>query len=319
MGLSRTTRSEVDELLEELGLTGPRPKKQLAREVFAAEVRREIECLAELPTMPETARLVLRLRNDRSAGVKQLAAAVENDPGLAAQMVCYARLPLFGYGDRINSVQKAIGLVLGFDQGVHMALGMTAGRNLRMPGRGPLGREAYWRHALYSATLTQTLGERMPRERRPSAGTTYLAGLLHNIGYLLLGHLHPEEFSHLNAICDSSPLPSVRDLELQVLGVRHELLGTWLLKSWEMPPEVIVAAREHHFPDYGGEHATYAKLVLLADRALALRDITMSGERSIPEHVVDELGLDMDQVLDATETLFGMGSELDDMAEKLAA
>lgn len=142
-----------------------------SKDEFARTIRHRIQHLDDLPTIPEAARALLRLRNNPLAGAQDLAAVVEQDPSLAAQIVRYARLSIFGYGGKVTSVQKAVTLVLGFDMALHMALGLAAGNRLNMPEGGRIGREAFWRHAVYSATLMQEFSTAMPaaiRRRRDS-------------------------------------------------------------------------------------------------------------------------------------------------------
>lgn len=289
------------------------------KDEFARTIRQRIQRLDNLPTLPEAARALLRLRNDPQAGAQELAAVVEKDPSLAAQIVRYARLSLFGYGGRVTSVQKAITLVLGFDMGLHMALGLATGNRLNMPEDGRLGREAFWRHAVYSATLMQEFSTAMPAAVRPPPGLTYLAGLLHNLGFVTLNHLHPNEFRLLNQLFSESDANSTREIELQLLGVRHEQLGMWLMRAWDLPEEVIIAAQEHHYPDYDGRHCIYSKLALLADRALARHELGDCNNGDLPKEVLASLGLNENWVLSMVEKLFTISSELDTLVEQLAA
>ncbi len=282
-------------------------------------IKRRIEQLDDLPAMPDTAKDLLRLRNDPHAGTKELADTVERDPGLSAQILRYARLSIFGYGSKITTIQKAITQVLGFDMALHMGLGIAVGSRLNMPVGGRIGRDAFWRHAVYSATLMQELSAVMPAAIRPPAGLAYLAGLLHNLGFLVLGHLYPHEFALVNDVFTQSRSGSIREIELQLLGVRHEQVGTWLLKAWDLPEEVIITAREHHYPDYDGRHAVYSKLALVTDRALARYDLGDGESVEIPKETVAYLHLSEEWVIAAVEKLLDITAELDTLVEHLAA
>lgn len=292
---------------------------QDGKEGFVQTIKQRVERLDDIPAMPELGQELLRLRNSPHAGVKELAEAVEKDPGLSAQILRYARLSIFGYGSKISSIQKAITLVLGFDMALHMALGLSVGSRLKMPAGGRIGRDAFWRHSVYSATLMQELSAVMPAETRPPAGLAYLAGLLHNIGFLILGHLHPHEFALVNDVFTQSRSGSIREIELQLLGVRHEQLGTWLMQAWDMPAEIIIATREHHYSDYDGQHAIYAKLALLTDRALARYDLGDGDNVELPKDALTSLGLSEEWVVGAVEKLLNISPELDTLVEQLAA
>ena len=169
------------------------------------DIRRRIEQIYELPPMPAVARRVLQLRNNPGASVAELAAIVELDPSLAAQVVRYAVSPFYAYRGKIGSIHDAITRVLGFDMVMNMALGLATGKSFRNPCDGPLGLHAFWQHAVYSATLVQALAKRMLPNARPQPGMAYLAGLLHNFGFLLLGHLFLPEFKLLNKLVIAHP------------------------------------------------------------------------------------------------------------------
>lgn len=286
---------------------------------FAEALRREIFELKKMPAMPHSARQLLMLKNRHNAGVEDLARIIDDDPSLAAQILRYARLSAFGYGNRITSTHKAITQVLGFDTGLHMALGLSVGKTLRGAHYGPLGMYSLWQHALHSATLIKNLCGLIPATARPPLGLAYLAGLLHNFGFLLLSHLRPNEFNTLNTFAMHSRALSVLELETHLFGIRHDEAGAWLMESWQLPEELLVAVREHHYPDYDGKHAVFAKLVLLADRLLATHGMGETFATELPPAVLAQLSLSEAQCMQALDGVMHMAPELDSIATQMAA
>lgn len=294
---------------------------------LAGEIRRRIEQVYELPPMPEMARQVLQLRNNPDASIADLAAIVELDPSLSAQVVRYAASPFYAYRGKIDSIHDAITRVLGFDMVMNMALGLATGKSFRNPCEGPLGLHAFWRHAVYSATLVQALAKRMPPSQRPQPGLVYLAGLLHNFGFLLLGHLFPPEFKLLNKLVAAHPESPVTALEKCVLGMGqaqnllemgHARIGSWLMQSWQMPEEIVVTLQEHHNPAYAGDHAVFPHLVMISDHILKGRDIGDAPDAELPPFSLEVADLSEDTVLEVVEQLFENCGALDSMARQLA-
>lgn len=295
--------------------------------IHAGEIRRRIEQVYELPPMPEMARRILNLRNNPDASIAELSCIVEMDPSLAAQVVRYAASPFYAYRGRIDSIHDAITRVLGFDMVMNMALGLATGRSFHNPCEGPLGLHAFWRHAIYTATLAQALAKRMPPKARPQPGMVYLAGLLHNFGFLLLGHLFPPEFKLLNKLVAAHPESPVTSLEKCVLGMGqaqnflemgHAQIGTWLMQSWQMPEEIIVTLREHHNPEYLGDHALFPHLVMVADHVLKGHEIGDAPDAQLPPASMERLELTEDIVRETEEQLFMDCTALDLMARQLA-
>jgi len=283
------------------------------------DIKSRIARLKRLPAMPEMAQKIVQLNSDPDASIKDLVSIVELDPSLTAQVMRYSSSPFFGYRGKVDSVHTAVSRVLGYNMVMNLALGVTAARSFKMPKNVPLGLDAFWQHAVYSAAMVQALSSALPAEIRPPAGLAYLAGLLHNFGHLLLGHLFKQEFLLLNKFIAREPQRAVIDIEKEVLGVDHAHIGAWLLKAWRLPDEIVVATREHHNEYYQGPHAVYSQLVMLSDLLLKQYDINDEGPAEIPDSVMQMLELGEYQVATIARQVLGDCSGLDSMAMQLSA
>ncbi len=282
-------------------------------------IKSRVMNLTDIPAMPRIAQEVLQLAGNPYANTTDLSAIIEQDPGLSAQLLRYARSPFYGYRGEIQSVTDAISRVLGFDMVMDMALGISMGKAFKNPADGPLGLNAFWRHATYSAALVQRLGNAVSAQHRPRPGMAYLAGLLHNIGILLLGHLFRKEFNMLTKAIKDNPGVELVELEMQVLGVTHMELGVWLMEAWNLPSELIVATREHHNPDFHDTHAVYSNLILISNRLL--KSLGMGDEitDSLPDDILQGLGLTSDSVMEIFDMIIENREGLDYMAMQMAA
>jgi len=297
------------------------PRAGAREEVAArrARIRAELDRVDRLPAMPHNGEQLLRLSVNPYANANDLAAVIEQDPSLAAQVIRYANSPYYNYRGDVDSVHDAIARVLGFDMVMDVALGIAVGRAFRNPRSGPLGLDSFWRHAIYTAALVQRLGSLLPAAQRPRPGMAYLAGLLHNFGFLLLGHLFPDDFALINKAMEDRPQTPVAELEADLLGVSHQEIGAWLMEAWHMPDEVVIAMREHHNPDYRGPHANYAGLVLIANRLLSLVQLGDEPGQDLPRELLEMLGLTEDDVLYAFDGVMEGRGGLDYMAVQMAA
>lgn len=284
-----------------------------------ADLRQRLEQIQQLPPMPEMAQRILQLRANPYADLRELANIVELDPSLAAQVVRFARSPLFGYQGNVSTPQDAIALVLGYDLTMNLLLGIAVGRAFRNPTDGPLGLNAFWRHAVYTGSLTQVLSRSVSPARRPKPGLAQLCGMLHNFGVLLLGDLFPAEFYWLNRQIEQQPHDPLLDVERRLLGIDHTQLGELLMQRWNMPPEVVVAVREHHNPGYEGVHAAYANLPLLANRLLYRVGLGDAESAVLPEELLTRYGLSPDQTEQVLASVLESAPTLDLMAAQLAA
>lgn len=274
-----------------------------------------IQAIEELPAMPATAHQILKLRMNPFANAVDLARIVELDPSLAAQAIHWARSPLYTYGAKINSVRDAI-RILGFDMVMNLALGIALGRSFRIPLDGPLGLNAFWRHSVYCAALVNELSHSAGCQE---PGLAYLAGLLHNFGYLLLGQLFPAEFFLLNRFVEVNSHLPVNQVEHYVLGVEHQQIGAWLMQAWQMPEELIATVHWHHREDYSQYYAEYPNLVLIANRLLHRHGIGDECTSQLPALTMYALGITEDQALAALDKVLTSGENLDELSRHLSS
>jgi len=245
-------------------------------------VARKLERLYKLPPMPETAVRIMHLTANSDSDVFQLANLIERDPSLSAQVMRYARSALFNYRGELSSIKDAVNIVLGFDRVSQLALGIAASRAFNIPNDGPLGLNCFWQHALYTGVLCQALALLADPDLELDEKDAYLAGLLHNFGILLIGHLFPPEFKMLNKLRESEPEASMSEIEQQVFGMGgaqelialgHGSIGAVLLKMWGLPESSIKVAAMHQNCNYEGANEHYVYLTQLANYYLSLHGI----------------------------------------------
>lgn len=305
-------------------LRGHRISKPVSKVATPGEGKRgamkeKVEQVHTLPPMPGIATQILRLRNNPYANASELAAVIDQDPSLTAQLLRYAASPFYAYQGKLTSVEQAIVRVLGMDFVMDFSLGLALGKSFRNPKGGPLGLDAFWRDALHVAALTQALCNAIEFSRRPSPGVAYMAGLLHNFGFLLLGHLFPDQFTRLNKAVAEQPECPILDLEREIVGVTHTEMGLWLVDAWNLPREIVETVREHHNGDYRGDYAIYPNLVYIAHRLLKRFGIGDAASIDLPADLLEVVGLTEEQAEAALGTVLQMRDGLQFMARKMAA
>lgn len=283
----------------------------------ALKMKGRLEETFELPAIPTMADAILKLRVDPKAEAKHLAAIVEKDPSLAAQVISWAQSPYYGFAGTVTSVEMAIVKVLGFDLVMNLALGIAVGKSMKVPQEGPLGLKNYWLSSIYTGALVEKLVYTMPASKRPIRGLAYLAGLLCNFGHLLLGVVFPPQFYTLNKLIAFNPHIHPSLIETYLLGVDHEQIGSWLMRAWKMPQEVNAAVLKHHEEDFQGEFSVYSNLVYLANRLLKRHNLGDAENSDISPQLLESLALSETQILCALEEVTSKGEEWDNLAKQI--
>ncbi|WP_166269745.1 aminoacyl-tRNA deacylase and HDOD domain-containing protein [Marinobacter caseinilyticus] len=259
-------------------------------------IQQRLNDTLELPPLPETAQRIIHLRVNPNAVMGDLVDIVESDPSLAAQVVSWASSSFYAAAGQVRSVHDAVSRVLGFDLVMNLAMGLALGRTLKQPEDQPEGFVGYWQQAIWQAQSGGILASMMPRGKRPAFGLAYLAGLLHNFGYLVLAQVFPP---HFQLACRSWEVNAHEDtamVEQFLLGITREQIGAQLMSNWGMPEEINVALRHQKNPGYDGEFEVYAKLLWLGRQLLTARGIPLGVSETIPDALFDTLGLDRVQV-----------------------
>ena len=280
-----------------------------------SQLRQSIETITDLPEMPARARQIMALRaapEDAGADLLQL---VADDPNLAAQLVYWARSSLHG-GQPVDSLETAL-QVLGLDNALNLLLASTMSQGFQIPSDGPVGLHNFWRRGIYCAALVGELVKLLPASVPVNPGLAYLSGLLHNFGYLALGHLFPARFFLVNRFLAVNPHAPLDVVDRYVLGTEHWQIGAWLMHAWGMPEEVIAAVRWHHNEDCTQPHAEYSNLVLIANRLLQRIGLGEEHHPRLPTLALFTLGLSHDQIADALARVSASAEELDALSQVL--
>jgi HD-like signal output (HDOD) protein/prolyl-tRNA editing enzyme YbaK/EbsC (Cys-tRNA(Pro) deacylase) len=292
---------------------------QAVQAFTARRIQQRLEETIEIPPLAESAQKIIKLRVDPNATVEDITGVVETDPALAAQVVSWAASPYYAAPGKIRSVEDAIVRVLGFDLVINLALGLALGKSLSLPKDQPQHATPYWQQAIYTAAVIEGLTRAMPRAQRPETGLTYLAGLLHNFGYLVLAHVFPPHFSLICRHLEVNPHIPHSYIEQHLLGITREQIGSWLMRFWDMPEELYTALRFQHDPDHQGDNAAYPNLVCLAVSLLRNRGIGSGPEAAIPDDLFEALGISREKADDAVNKVLQAEAALRELATQFNA
>ena len=304
-----------------LSSTAPNPDEDARRIVHSlrtftsVRIKQRLEDTLEIPTLPATAQRIIELRVNSNAVVSDLADIVESDPSLAAQVVSWAASPYYAAPGKIRSVQDAIVRVLGFDLVGNLALGLALGKTLELPKDRVDGVTPYWLQSIYCSTLVEAIVTLIPPEIKPSKGLTYLSGLLHNFGYLVLAHIFPPHFSQICRYIEANPHISHMAVENHLLQITREEICLWLMDLWNMPPEVKATIQYQHDPSYDGPHCAYPNLVFMALRLLKQKGIGDAPLEEVPDELFARYQLNRDDVMNKLHEVIESAEEISSIAQ----
>ncbi len=211
-------------------------------------LRQNIDLLQALPAMPKIAQDILSIKLVSDRDDEMLLKLIQKDPAISARIIGLANSPLFGTSRKILTAHDAEA-VLGIKRVKMVALSFAMISAVNRNQNGLLDVTQLWQHSMAVALAMDTLAKSMPQDIRPSDEEVYLAGLLHDIGFLVLEYLDPDSSNRLHARLASETARPVAEIENEMLEMDHCELGALLGEHWHLTSTIIAVLRHHHSDD----------------------------------------------------------------------
>ncbi len=204
-----------------------------------AEVLADIR---QLPSLPAVVGELIRTLDNESAGIDQLAEGIAKDQSLAARALRVANSPFYGIQHKVSSIHDAI-VILGFRAVGSLVMAASVTGYFTPPRDVPFNLDHFWRHGIGTALCARALA----RHAGLDTEAGFSAGLLHDIGVLMLLTTRPEHYAGVLAYRDEHDC-HVPEAERAILGFDHAQAGEALTSRWRFPLEIVRAVALHHAP-----------------------------------------------------------------------
>jgi HD-like signal output (HDOD) protein len=230
--------------------------------------------LKDLPTLPTVALQALAVADDPSSTASDLLRVIMSDPPLAAKLLRVANSVHFHRGHDVSDLQSAI-VRLGFSNVRNLLMGVAVIRSFNGFFVGaPYTREDFWVHSIAVGVTASRLSN---GSEQLSASSSFVMGLLHDIGKLVLDRAARETFAQAIHLAQDGKIPLFEAERLR-LGCDHAAIAGELLTRWKFPRELVEPVRWHHEPSRCGEaHRPHATLLQAADWICNSRRLGTSG------------------------------------------
>ncbi len=224
--------------------------------------------LGDLPPLPQVAAQVLRIAADPDASTDELQRVIATDQALTAQILKIANSAMFGMMREVRTLTQAI-MTLGFNTIKSVVIASSA-KNLYKRGATGFQERLMWEHALYSALAARAYARQL---RFPRTEEAFLGALMHDIGKSVLGLKYPERYSQILKAAYNGE-GDARELEFELFGFDHAMVGEALLVSWNLAHALEQAVRWHHEPDHADlDHQSLVALVAMGNQLALDRGI----------------------------------------------
>jgi HD-like signal output (HDOD) protein len=188
-----------------------------------------------IPPLSATAAELLVLAVNPDVEIEDIARVIERDPPLSAHLLGIANSAFYSPRQPVTTVKSAIVSVLGLNMVRNIAFGLALTGGLSTAACPRFDLTGYWIMALGTADLASGLARATTLADAPDPDETYLSGLLHNLGELLLVHLWPYEMNEALTNTEADPDTTLVEQETALIGIDHWAAGAFLARHWQLP------------------------------------------------------------------------------------
>ena len=238
------------------------------------EIQKQIARCPSIPSLASVNKALHELLGNDSRLTAQIAEIVRRDPSLTARMLRLVNNVYFGLSAPINSIEEAV-FYLGVRQIRQLAMVTPVIEDFqRLTIQCNFPWREFWQHCIGTAILTREVTAHVPG---PSEDADYIAGLVHDMGKIVMAWSFPDHFAAIHTRAMEAKQPLV-EIEEEILGISHAELGAIYLEKHRLPEIMICSARYHHRPEAAPQFRHTLAAVRLADMLLRSENIGVSGD-----------------------------------------
>ena len=225
----QTGEKQIDQNKEKSG-----SQEQIAR--YFQEVAEQYK----LPPLPSVVTQALGMLRDPNVDISKLGRVLANDVAIVGRILSLSRSPIYGLRNTPKTIQEAIPIL---GQKALRRILLTAGTQSLCIGHTGTS-SALWDHSLATALAAEGFARKVGL---PDPDLAFLAGLMHDIGQMVLLLSGPERFEQLRDQAQLYPHSgAVTDWEQEAYGFDHTKIGASVLYRWDIEPSVCSAVLSHH-------------------------------------------------------------------------
>ena len=274
----------------------------MAKKLTFEELRKILDNIDDVPTLPTIASKIMRTANMPLSNAKQIAEILEKDQALTFKVLRMANGAFYAVKDPVKTVDRAI-VVMGFNRIKNIVVRVST---ISVFGNKSFSRlfdmTKFWQHSIAVGMGCSLIAKNLKMKK---AEELFTAGLLHDIGKLILAQYLVKEFEEVAKKVYASNVSFI-DAERDVLGIDHTHIGKWLANKWKLSEDIKLVISEHHTPPIDdlilGENAKTVAIVSLADYIARKANIGFGGDYLIPPlnpgiwNLLDQSKLNLDKL-----------------------
>ena len=253
-----------------------------------------IKCSDEIPALPFYVSKILEAINDPEANTDDIANLISKDIGLTTKILKLVNSPYFGLPAKVTTISHALSII-GLSPIGTLVLASTLMSQFKNIPENYVTMESFWSHSIASGIAAKEICK---LKKLKNGESLYIAGIIHDIGSLVIYKKYPEKAHEALIQCNEYGQGLI-DSEQKFLGFDHAQLGSALIEKWNLPKLIQETTEFHHQPLNAPTYKKETAIVNLADYIIHSNQLGSSGElrgSDLNKDILKLLELSMDDL-----------------------
>ncbi|VAW74603.1 HD domain protein [hydrothermal vent metagenome] len=254
-----------------------------------------------LVSPPDVCMRLFELIHSPSTDSDDIAGVISVDPNLTTRLLRMANSAFYRFSGKIDTISRAVTLI-GTTDLYQLVLSVSAVKSFNNIPNDLVKMDTFWRHSVYTGLLARALAARaniLHPER------LFVAGLMHDIGSLVLYYQRPETMRDLLLIADGDE-EVLYQTEIERFSFSHASVAAHLMDQWQLPEDLVQSIKWHHQPELADKASMEAHVLFLANHLVNESDQgnfmgSPRAEISVPKAMLEIVGLTEDELFFAFE------------------
>jgi len=270
-------------------------------------IRKTLETISTIPTLSVIIDKIARLLENPRTSAEEIGKAITTDQSLASKVLKLVNSAFYGFPGKISTITHAV-VILGFSTVKNIVLTASIFEAFTKQGaaKSDFDMEKFWLHSIGCGAASQAIAKCIGFKEKEEC---FIAGLIHDIGKIILCYYFPEEFK---AVLNNAHEKKILFLESekQTLGITHEEIGSIITLRWNLPDNLQEVVHFHHNPLPTQENYSITGIVHTADILVRAMGIGNAGDNRMPlisQSVWKNLGFEqfaLEQLLESIDDEF---------------
>ncbi len=226
-----------------------------------------------IPTLPANFYKIIDSINNPDANIQEIANLISSDIGLTTKILRLVNSSYFGLSTKVATITHSLN-ILGLSPLSTLVLASEIISKFKDIPENFVTTESFWSHSVASGIAARQICK---LKNLANEELLYVAGMIHDIGSLLIFKEYPEEAKKALTQCNEWGINLV-NAEKKALGFDHAQVGGALMEKWKLPEIIQETTQYHHLPLNAPNYKEEAAIVHLADYIVQSNQLGSSGE-----------------------------------------